>query len=614
MNSSERIIVKNYRSLYFLNTINRFVPGGKSVLWIGLVITTIITLYIHHIEERRAEQEFLTVCSDINRRILTRLKVHEQLLKSASAFYQASESVDRKEWNEFVHHSGFLENLPGIQAMGYAILVPSGDLEKHIEEVRAEGFQSYNVKPEHARDIYTSILFIEPFSGRNREAMGLDMYTEPVRRKAMELARDSDIAVLSDKIRLTFETENDFQHGTLMFVPVYQQGKSSNTVEQRRAALSGWVFSPYRMNDLIDGIIGEQSIYNHADVNFRIYDGQISPETILFDSLEGTDYDYETSGRDSVIIPLTFNGHEWTLQFSRVNKVFYPWGNDLVVFISGIIISLLIYSLFNSMRSTNINARKIASDLTKHLKESENQLRQINATKDKLFSIIAHDLRSPFNAILGFTVIIEDTIRQNNTEKAIRLTRMVNASAEQTLIMLENLLEWAKTQTGNIPFKPELHKVKPLIDKMVNVMSTSASVKNITLNNMPGSEKFLIHADAEMIEIVLRNLISNAIKFTNPDGKVSIYSSHCDNEIEISVEDNGIGIENSFIDKIFSIDKESIRMGTAQEKGSGLGLVLCRELIQMNGGCLKVKSIQGKGSIFTFSLPGKILNTSFSAN
>lgn len=606
--------MKKNRSLYFLNTINRFVPGGKSVLWIGLVITTIFTLYIHHIEERQAEQEFLTVCNDITRRILTRLKVHEQLLKSASAFFQASESVDRKEWNEFVYHSGFLENLPGIQAMGYAILVPNGNLEKHIEGVRAEGFQTYNVKPEHAREIYTSILFMEPFAGRNREAMGLDMFTEPVRRKAMELARDSDIAVLSDKIRLTFETENDFQHGTLMFVPVYQQGKPTNTVEQRRTAMSGWVFSPYRMKDLIDGIFGAQSIYDHVDVNFRIFDGSISPETILYDSRKGTDYVYETSGRKSVILHLTFNGQEWTLQFSRVNKVFFPWGNDLIVLISGIIISLLIYSLFNSMRNTNLNARKIASDLTKHLKESENQLRQINATKDKLFSIIAHDLRSPFNAILGFTVIIEENIRQNNKEKAIRLTRMVNASAEQTLIMLENLLEWAKTQTGNIPFKPELHEVKPIIDKMLNVMSTSASVKNITLNNMTGSDNFLIKADVEMIEIVLRNLISNAIKFTNPDGQVKIYSCHIDNEIEVSIEDNGIGIEPAFIDKIFSIDKESTRMGTAQEKGSGLGLVLCRELIQLNGGRLKVKSIQGKGSIFTFSLPGKIENTSFSAN
>lgn len=578
-----------------------------TILLIGLLITFSLTLLTHIAEEKRSEKQFRSISADIHRRIITRLRFQEQMLKAASSFFHASDSVERKSWNEYIYHSSILENLPGMQAIGFSILILPEELEEHTIRVRMEGFPEYVVQPAYNRDFYTSVMYIEPFTGSQKKLMGFDMFSEPVRRKAMELARDSNLATISGKVRLNQDTCALLDHGCLMFFPVYEKGKPVSTPEQRRAALQGWVFSPYRLDDLIRGLFGGQDFHDQLGFSFRIFDDNVSKESLLFESQNTDRQENRFINESTSEIPLVLNGKTWILQFSREVHLFKTWNKDLIVLISGIVISFLIHSLYLSLLNTNQNARKIAADLTRDLKENEKQLKQINATRDKLLSIIAHDLRSPFNAILGLTVIIEDNLVNKNIDKAIRLTRMVNASAEQTLIMLENLLDWARNQTGEMLFQPKFYPLHPVMDRALSVLYMSASVKNISLKYHSSHENLCILADLNMFEIVLRNLVSNAIKFTNPGGKIDIHATFGGDEIEISVEDNGIGMRQEMLDNMFSIDAKISRNGTSLEKGSGLGLILCRELIEKNGGKISVKSVPGQGSRFMFSLPGKTL-------
>jgi len=247
----------------------------------------------------------------------------------------------------------------------------------------------------------------------------------------------------------------------------------------------------------------------------------------------------------------------------------------------------------------NINLKKLKEQ---ELKESENQLKELNATKDKLFSIIAHDLRSPFNTILGYSDLLANNIKNYDSEKIVKFSAQINSAAVNTLALLDNLLNWAKSHTGQITFKPVKLNLQPIIAHIIEVLNPTAELKNITLKYIQ-SDSIEAYADYYMLKIILRNLIANAIKFTNSKGSIEIYALKKNNFIEITVSDNGIGMNKETLNKLFVIQTNETTLGTANEKGSGLGLILCKEFIEKQGGKIWVESEIGKGSDFKFTLP-----------
>ena len=238
-------------------------------------------------------------------KIDTRLHAHAEFLRAGSAFFEASDTVTRQQWGEFIKKTKIDKNLHGIQGAGFALVVPKNQLQRHIDEIRKEGFPSYAVKPVGKREVYTSIVYLEPFSGRNLRAFGYDMFSDQVRRKAMELSRDSDIAMLSGKVFLVQETNEDVQPGTLMYVPVYRGRATVNTAEERRAAIKGWVYSPYRMTDLMEGILGHWDLLQEDRIRLQVYDDSISATSLLYDSQKsGTISNNDTTCRSLSLLSL----------------------------------------------------------------------------------------------------------------------------------------------------------------------------------------------------------------------------------------------------------------------------------------------------------------------
>ncbi|MEI7847514.1 MAG: CHASE domain-containing protein [Chloroflexota bacterium] len=215
-------------------------------LWLalGLLVfalggTALAALYVRADAEAAGQREFDFVCNDIQLHIASRMNASAQLLHGAAGLFDASETVTREEWRAFTQQLQIEEQLPGIQGIGFALLIPPEQLDQHIQEIRSEGFPDYSVTPAGIRETYSSIIFLEPFSDRNLRAFGYDMFSEPIRRAAMEQARDQNIVVLSGKVILVQETGQDVQAGTLMYLPVYRHGLPLETVEQRRAAILG---------------------------------------------------------------------------------------------------------------------------------------------------------------------------------------------------------------------------------------------------------------------------------------------------------------------------------------------------------------------------------------
>ncbi len=249
----------------------------------------------------------------------------------------------------------------------------------------------------------------------------------------------------------------------------------------------------------------------------------------------------------------------------------------------------------------DITESKKSEDL---LKENEIRLRELNASKDKFFSIIAHDLKGPFNAILGFSDLLVEKTREKDYDGIDELADLLQKSSERTFNLLLNLLEWARSQIGKVKFEPEIINISKMVKRATETLKDVAIHKSILITKeIPEGDK--VYADEAMFETVLRNLVSNAIKFTGVGGKIVISAEQNKKQILFKVNDNGTGMEKSDLEKLFRIDDGYSRPGTLNEKGTGLGLLICKEFVEKHGGNIWAESKPGKGSIFCFTLPSK---------
>lgn len=236
------------------------------------------------------------------------------------------------------------------------------------------------------------------------------------------------------------------------------------------------------------------------------------------------------------------------------------------------------------------------------LLQNENRLRELNATKDKFFSIIAHDLKSPFNGIIGFSNLLAIQVQENNYEGIEEYARVIQDSSLRAMELLENLMEWSRSQTGRMEFNPEFVEIVALINEVSKLLNDTAQQKSISIS-MELPQKIIVSADKAMITTVLRNLISNAVKFTNPGGKIVISAVQKPDELLVTICDNGVGMKNEVVEKLFHIDTNLSTTGTQNETGTGLGLILCAEFVKKHGGKIWAESEVEKGSKFHFTIP-----------
>ena len=237
------------------------------------------------------------------------------------------------------------------------------------------------------------------------------------------------------------------------------------------------------------------------------------------------------------------------------------------------------------------------------LKQKNEQLHELNASKDKFFSIISHDLRSPFTVMLGFSQLLEENIESYTKDEIKIRIQKLRISAEQLYALLENLLTWSRIQRGVMERNPENVDLAEIIADNLDLFTSKAEQKQLTLKNSVVKET-MVHADYNMIDTVIRNLISNAMKFTHSDGTIEV-SVHPHNEqyVEVAIIDTGVGIKPEDLSKLFRIDVKYTNVGPAGERGTGLGLNLCKDLVEKNGGKIWVESEIGKGTTFKFTLP-----------
>jgi signal transduction histidine kinase len=268
----------------------------------------------------------------------------------------------------------------------------------------------------------------------------------------------------------------------------------------------------------------------------------------------------------------------------------------IVVFAA--VVLLLVFYGYISKRKTN----KILQVANNTVRDQNSKLQELNATKDKFFSIISHDLKGPLNSLTSFSSLLINHTDSLSKDEIKMLAKDLDKSLKNLFALLENLLEWSRSQTGNIEFKPEAFDIAGLLKQNQELLLQQAQNKKISIV-LQGESNVTINAHRNSVNTVVRNLISNAIKFTPPEGTITLKTSVAETKVIVSISDNGVGMSKEVMDKLFRIDTKHTTKGTADEKGTGLGLILCKDFIEKNGGRIWVESVAGKGSTFSFELP-----------
>lgn len=331
---------------------------------------------------------------------------------------------------------------------------------------------------------------------------------------------------------------------------------------------------------------------NH--ILFSLYTDSVAEKSKV-SQIANLEKQYETEKKENEIIRLQARQELTDVQLEKNKQL-----KQLAFITASLLLIFVFFVLFRYFDKIRVNKELEAKN--KQIEESENELRIINAAKNKFFSIIAHDLKNPLHTIMGYSDLLSKDYGLFTDKERRKFAGDINQSTNSLFRLLQNLLEWSKAKTGNLKANPMEFELKRIIDNSLGVLRSMAENKQLNIQTKYDTE-LKIYADPLMIETVIRNLLNNAIKFTPENGHIEISALKLDNHINISIKDSGVGLSKEDIQNLFKIDSKVKRKGTNQEDGSGLGLILCQEFVEMNSGSISVISSPGKGSTFIITLP-----------
>ena len=379
-----------------------------AILVMGLLLTGISILFIRKEVEAKTQKEFESVCNEIKVKTSNRLRACALLLRSGSALFAASDSVTGEKWKQFYERSYYQQNLPGIQGLGYLRIIPK--LQNHVNSFTKDGFSKPEVNFDFKQDYQTSVVYFEPTTVQNRHALGFDLFSEPITRRAMEQARDSDNTMITGKLTLIQESTKEPQNGILLFVPVYRKGMAVKTVEQRRAAIMGWVYSPFRMHSLFLGILGRWDLEKENGIFLKVYDDHISDTSLMYDSHKEPARRNSEKFSRTISSKVDFNRKKWIIVFEQTKLPFSYFRSEILLVASGgLLISVLLSLLTMALLNTRRKAIEIAEKLTLELKLREASFREVlensqDASYKRNLKTDRFDYLSPvFSKLSGFS-------------------------------------------------------------------------------------------------------------------------------------------------------------------------------------------------------------------
>jgi len=687
------------------------------ILGAGMLMSILVSYLVRQDIENVAVRQFALSCDQITIKIQERLGAYAMILRGATGLFAASDTVTRAEWQAYVEKLGPEATIPGVQGIGFSQVIPPGRLEAHIGRIRGEGFPQYSVSPVGERAITTSIIYLEPFLDRNLRAFGFDMFSEPVRRAAMEQARDTGEAAMSGKVELVQETRTDVQAGALMYVPVYRKGTPVDTRERRRAALIGWAYSPYRISDLMLGILGPWLGEMRNTLDLHIYDGaDATPAAMLFDSWP------EPALNEHSLFHLRrkieVNGRTWLLTFNQATSGI-SYTPAWATLISGIALSALLFWLMLSISHTRATALRIAAELTAKVREHVGQLStifelspdgfvsfdkdlrvvyaspaferltglqglqivgleeaefsaqlalvcsegarfpgvavlraalpngapagsshgkqrqlieiggarrrilefairlsetttvsqilyfrdvthetEVDRIKNEFLSAAAHELRTPMTTIYGYAELMLERGFEEAEQRDFLAT--IVTQSKLTVSILNELLDLARIdERRGKNFTIERLDLRELLRE---VAAGFGIPEGRTAPALPApAGPIWVRADRGRLTQAVSHVLSNAYKYSQPGSGIEIESAEFARGACVRITDHGMGMTP---EQLARVGERFYRADTSGKiPGTGLGMAIVREVMQLHGGSVTLASEAGAGTTVTLWIP-----------
>ncbi|WP_109118392.1 CHASE domain-containing protein [Azospirillum sp. TSO22-1] len=560
-------------------------------LILGLSLAALAAWLLYQQADRQADARFRAQAHDLAAAIVERMENYEQILRGGVALMDAGGAlVTRATWRTYVASLNVEERYPGIQGIGFAERVAPAEIAAHEITVRGEGFPDYRVQPDTPRDAYFPVVYLEPFSGRNLRAFGYDMFSEPVRRAAMERARDTGRTAASGRVRLVQETGVDEQAGFLIYLPVYDRALPLESVGDRRRAIRGFVYSPFRMSDLMDPLMTGQW-QDYLDVH--IHDGATADSaTLLYDAPA------EEAGTRQLVTAVDVFGRSWTVDV-RATPGFEASVDQrapVTVLVAGFLISVLLVAVTRSLlaeRDRTAELRRIYDEAARARAEAE----YANAAKSRFLAAASHDLRQPMQTLGIYLHLISEHAAAASMR---RLVDGARAGFEAAQRMLTALMDTAALETGAA--KPALRPIDldAFLDRIARELHVEAEAKGLELR--VHLDRLSIDSDPAMLERIVRNLLHNALKYT-ASGCILLACRPRQGGAVIKVQDTGPGIPPERLHLIFEDFYQVDNPERDRNKGLGLGLATVARLTRLLGYRIGVRSRPGRGAVFTVEIP-----------
>lgn len=523
--------------------------------------------------------------------IANALNAYGETLNGAAGLFKAMPNVDKNAWKGYVANLNLQSRYPGLQSLVYSEVVSPTNLEAYIQARQTDTMPGFAISPTTPRDTYVLVRFAEPATSQNAVSIGYDPFTEPVRRKAMEVARDSGALSISSRLILKSDgSDKDREPGFTIYIPVYANNAPHATVAERRAALQGYISAGVLTHQLINGLLSKTLTKDSA---VRIYDGtKQSDQNLIYQS---DDYANLVKQPGVITTPLRFGfgNNTWTL-VGYVNKNIASEAQrnqPRILLFGGIVFSFMLSGLLLVLMITR--ARSISEEKNKEVQEA----------KDSLISLASHQLRTPATGVKQFIGMVLEGYTGRVTKEQRSMLEKAYQSNERQLEVINQILHVTRADAGRLVMHKEKLDLGQIIKTTIDEHSQPLKVRGQRVIFRKSKKNIEINADRQYLIMAMDNLLSNASKYSHPHTVIRITVEEIGKNVRIVVTDKGVGIHPDDMHLLFQkfsrIDNElSVEAG-----GNGIGLYLCREIVAMHRGTISVESEPDKGSSFIIELP-----------
>ncbi len=512
-----------------------------------------------------------------------KMDIYENILRSSTNLFTFSKSLHKNEWKQYVSSLQLPSRYPGIQGLGYAQIISPEELPMHTAIMQAQISNSYKVYPEGIRDLYTSILFVEPSEQVSQTVIGFDMYSETNRRDAMEEASRTGGVVLSDVVELSGSNEPGF----LMYMPLFKDVLDFN-VPAPNGQARGFIYAPFRIQNFISSTTNAKD--NHY--SFRLYTLQDQGPSLLYES--GNFQDIANSeGSQHSTTDVALPGALWRLEGTATPAVVNQDARSqpFITLAGGTLFSIVIASFVYILLSNR----------TKALAEKERT--GIQEAKDELLALASHQLRTPATGVKQYVGMLREGFAGTLNDTQAMLLNKAYESNERQLSTINEMLFVARADAGQLKMDREPFDIIALVKEVLEEQQPALQDRKQTLKKQLPHEPLYIPGDRPYLRMALENILSNASKYTHEKGEIVVTVTPHDDVVALQVADNGVGVskrDQALLFKKFSRIPNEL---TNRVSGSGIGLYLTKKVIDAHNGRIIFHSKEHRGTEITILLP-----------